>query len=137
MTGRDVVADFWRAVDTHDWDLLASTITDDFVRIGMDPGDVCAGKEPYLAFVSKVTGKMDRHTLETRAIFYSEDRRRAVAECRETIVPPGEEPLVMDFVNLHELSDDGLIAKLDIYWKTQRRMPPEWIAVDTVLAETP
>jgi hypothetical protein len=132
---RDVVADFWRAVDIHDWDLLASTITDDFVRVGMDPGDVCRGKAPYLDFVSKVTGKMDHHALETKAIFYSEDRRRAVAECTETIEPPGQEPLVMDFVNLHELSADGLITKLDIYWKTQRRMPPDWIAVETVLAD--
>ena len=135
MSERDVVADFWRAVDVHDWDLLASTITEDFVRIGMDPADVCRGKTAYVEFVSKVTGKMDHHTLETRSIFYSEDRRRAVAECRETIVPPGQDPLVMDFVNLHELSDAGLIAKLDIYWKTQRRLPPDWIAVDTVLAD--
>lgn len=133
MGERDTVADFWRAVDIHDWDLLASSITDDFVRIGMDPDDVCEGKAAYVEFVSKVTGKMDHHALELTRMYYSEDRRRAVAECTETIAPPGEEPLVMDFVNLHELADDGRISKLDIYWKTQKRMPPEWIAVDTVL----
>jgi len=135
MAERDVVADFWRAVDTHDWDLLASAITDDFVRIRMDPDDVCRGKAAYLQFVSSVTGKMERHTLETKRIFYSEDRRWAVAECQETIEPPGEDPLVMDFVNLHELDDHGRIASLDIYWKTQRRMPPDWTAVATVLAD--
>jgi hypothetical protein len=134
---RDVVADFWRAVDIHDWDLLASTIAEDFVRIGMnaDEADTCRGKENYLQFVASVTGKMDHHDLKTTRIFYAEGRRQAIAECVETIKPPGEEPLVMDFVNLHELNEDGLISTLDIYWKTQKRLPPDWIAVESVLTD--
>jgi hypothetical protein len=135
--GRDVVSDFWQAVDSHDWDLLATTISDDFVRIGMKDTeeDTCRGKESYLEFVSKVTGKMDFHELRNTGIFYSQDRRHAVAECIETIRPPGEDVLVMKFMNLHDLNEDGLISKLDIYWKTQVTMPPDWIEVDAVLNE--
>jgi hypothetical protein len=32
-----------------------------------------------------------------------------------------------------ELTDDGLISSLDIFWKTPPRLPPEWITVDSVL----
>lgn len=137
MAERDVVADFWRAVATHDWELLATTISEDFVRIGMrdDEADTSRGRDNYLRFVSSVTAKMDHHTLEMRTLFYSEDRRRAVTECVETIRPPGEEPLVMSFANLHRLDDEGLISELDIYWKTPPRLPPGWIAVETVMED--
>lgn len=137
MAERDVVVDFWKAIDSHDWELLSTCISDDFVRIGMDPdeSDICRGKENYLRFVSGVIGKMQHHTLEMRSLFYSEDRRHAITECLETITTDGEPPLPMFFVNVHDLDEDGLISRLDIYWKTQRRMPPEWIAVETVLKE--
>ena len=59
--------------------------------------------------------------------------RTAVAECIETIHPPGEGPLVMHFINIMELNDAGLIAKLDIYWKTPPRMPPSWITPKAIL----
>jgi hypothetical protein len=133
----DPVATFWKAVDIHDWDLLASVISDDFVRIGMndDEADTCRGKERYLAFVAGVIGKFEHHDLKTTRVFYSADRRLAISEAIETIRPPGEEPNSMKFVNLHELNEDGLITKLDIYWKTPKRMPPEWIEVDTVLKD--
>ena len=135
MTSMDAVKDFWIAVDTHDWDLLASAIADDFVRIGMngDEADTCRGKTNYLQFVSSVVGKMTYHDLKTKRIFYSEDRRQAIAETVETILPPDGGKFVMDFVNVHELNEEGLITKLDIYWKTQKELPPSWIAVETVM----
>jgi hypothetical protein len=133
----DVVAKFWIGIDTHDWDLIASTLADDFVRIGMrdDEEDTCRGKANYLDFVSNVISKMDHHDLRTDRIYYSEDRRIAIAETVETIRPPGEETLSMRFVNVCELNEDGLIEKLDIFWKTPPRMPPGWITVDAVLEE--
>jgi SnoaL-like domain len=135
--GRDVIADFWRGIDTHDWELIGSTLADDFVRIGMrnDEADTCRGKENYLQFVEQVIAKMDHHELKSRRTFRSEDGRRVLNEAVETIHPPGEEPLTMYFANVMELNDDGLIAKLDIYWKTPPRMPPSWIAVASVLSE--
>ena len=131
----DVVANFWKGVDQHDWDLVASTIADDFVRIGMrdDEADTSRGKVEYMQFVSEVTGRMDHHDLKMVSLFFSEDGRTAVAECIETIHPPGEPELVMRFINILEMNDDGLIAKLDIFWKTPPRMPPEWITPEAIL----
>jgi hypothetical protein len=135
MEHDDVVTRFWRGIDSHDWELVASTLSDDFVRIGMGDSeeDTCRGKAPYMDFVTRVTGKMEHHDLRTDRVFYSADGRTAVAETVETIRPPGEPELAMRFANVMELDDDGLISSLDIFWKTPPRMPPEWIAVDRVL----
>jgi len=135
VVANEVVANFWKGVDEHDWDLVASTIADDFVRIGMrdDEADTSRGKVEYMKFVSEVTGRMDRHNLKMVDLFLSEDGRTAVAECIETIYPPGEDELVMRFINILELDDDGLIAKLDIFWKTPPRMPPDWITPEAIL----
>ena len=135
VVANEVVANFWKGVDEHDWDLVASTIADDFVRIGMrdDDADTSRGKAEYMKFVSEVTGRMDHHDLKMVSLFLSEDGRTAVAECIETISPPGEDELVMRFINILELNDDGLIAKLDIFWKTPPRMPPDWITPEAIL----
>jgi hypothetical protein len=133
----DVVSRFWRGIDTHDWELVAATLADDFVRIGMrdNAEDTSRGKTSYMEFVSRVVGKMEHHDLRTDRVFYSADGRTAVAETVETIRPPGEEVVVMRFANVMELDDDGLISSLDIFWKTPPRMPPSWITVDKVLDE--
>jgi hypothetical protein len=139
VEGDDVVARFWRGIDTHDWDLVASTLSDDFVRIGMrdNEEDISRGKATYMNFVSGVVGKMEHHDLRTDRIFYSADGRTAVAETVETIRPPGEAKVVMRFANVMELTDDGLICSLDIFWKTPPRLPPDWITVDRVLERMP
>jgi hypothetical protein len=132
-----VIEKFWRGVHTHDWDLVAGTLADDFVRIGMHgtEADTCRGKSNYMKFVSGVIGKFDNHTLDQRRTFTSADGKIVVAECIEMIQPPGQEKLVMKFINILELNDAGLISKLDIYWKTPPRMPPDWITPKAVLAE--
>lgn len=134
----EVVNRFWRAVDAHDWDLIATTLAPDFVRVGMadTEADTCRGKENYLRFVRGVISRFEYHRLESRSGYVSADGRRITHEAIETIQPPGGERLVMRFVNLMELNDDGLISRLDIFWKTPPAMPPEWIKVETILDET-
>src|SRR5262245_16082321 len=132
---RDVVTDFWTGIDTHDWDLVASTLADDFIRIGMsdNEADTTRGKDTYMDFVSTVVGKMDHHDLRTDRITWSADGRTAFIETVETIRPPGEDVVIMRFLNLMELNEQGLITKLDIFWKTPPKMPPSWVEVDAVL----
>lgn len=134
---RRVAERFWQGIDTHDWDLVGSTLADDFTRIGMrdDEADTARSKTDYLAFVSKVTGKMDHHDLKVERILWSEDGRSVIAECIETIRPPGEDTLVMRFVNVMEVDDEGLFTKLDIFWKTPPRMPPAWITPEALQDE--
>lgn len=136
---RTVVERFWQGIDTHDWDLVAATLADDFTRIGMrdDDADTARTKADYLAFVAEVTGRMDHHNLELVGTTWSEDGRTAYSECIETIHPPGEDALVMRFMNVMELDGDGLLAKLDIFWKTPPRLPPAWITPEAIKGGTP
>ena len=98
-----------------------------------DEADTSWGKVEYMKFVSEVTGRMDQHSLAMVDLFLSADGRTAVAECIETIYPPGEPELVMRFINILTLNDAGLIEKLDIFWKTPPRMPPDWITPEAIL----
>lgn len=131
----DVVTRFWTAIHTHDWDEIAAVISPDFVRVGMrdNDEDTCRGREAYLAFLAGVIGQMDHHELRTLRIFWSEDRRIAVSETIETIWADGQPSLAMRFANVQEIDENGLIARLDIYWKSPPRQPPEWTTVESVL----
>jgi hypothetical protein len=133
----DAVLRFWEGGETQNWSLVASAISDDFVRIGMgdDEADTCRGKEAFLRFAHDVIGKFEHWSLKAQTGFVSIDGGKVAWEAIETIQPPGEAPLVMRLFMVAELNDDGLIAKLDIFWKTPSRMPPSWIAAESVLAE--
>ncbi len=128
----DVVERFWKAIDTHDWELIETVLAENFVRVGMsgEESDTCVGKDAYMTFVAHVTGKMDHHDLKVKRIFWSADGRTAVAECVESIQPPGDTELnVMTFLNVMEINAEGLIERLDIFWKTPAKMPPSCFTV--------
>lgn len=133
------IATFWHGVDTHDWDAVASVLAEDFTRVGMraNEEDTCRGRDAYLRFVSRVTERMHHHELQARRTFLSADARDALNEATETIQPtPEDAPLTMHFANVMALTPEGLLARLDIYWKTPDRLPPEWITVEATLAES-
>lgn len=132
------IATFWRGVDTHDWDAVTSVLAEDFTRVGMraNEEDTCRGRDSYLRFVSTVTARMHHHELRARRTFLSADARNALNEATETIQPtPEDTPLTMHFANVIALTADGLLSRLDIYWKTPDRLPPDWITVRATLAE--
>jgi hypothetical protein len=135
MGNDDAVTRFWRGVDQHDWDLVESTLAEDVVRIGMqdNEADTSRGKAEYMKFVRGVIGRFEHHDLKMVSNFRSADGRYAVSECIETIQPPGEPRLSMRFINILELNDQGLIRKLDIFWKTPPRMPPAWITPEAIV----
>lgn len=133
---RDVVAEYYRAVNAHDWDLLASTLADGIVRKGIlsdCADDVAEGKERYLAFCRSVIGSFEHHAMEVVRIFYSADRRLACAETVETVQPRGGEPAVLHCLKVHELDEDGLIAGVDQYRKGSTTPTPSSISVGAVL----
>lgn len=134
----DAVARFWRGVDKHDWDLVESTLAEDVVRIGMqdNEADTSRGKAAYMDFVRGVIGRFDHHDLVMVSNIRSADGKTAYAECIETIQPPGWEKLSMRFMNVLELNDQGLIRKLDIFWKTPPKMPPAWITPKVIVRDS-
>lgn len=131
------VVQFWEGVDSHDWDKVRTAITPDFVRVGMkdSEADTCRGAENYIRFLQGVIGRFERHSLESRSGYVSADGRHVTHEAIEIIQPPGSEPIRMRFLNVMELDANGLIRRLDIFWKTPPTMPPDWIEVGAVLGD--
>ena len=135
---RDTVAEYYEAVHEHDWEKLASTLADGVVRIGIlsdYEDDVCEGKERYLAFVSKVIGSFEYHTMEINGIFYSADRRRACAETTETIQPPQGERLTLHCLKTIDLDEHGLIVRINQFRKMSPIATPSSISVGNVLSD--
>lgn len=134
-TTDDAVARFWRGIDSHDWALVESALANDVVRIGMqdNEADTSRGKEAYMAFVKGVIRRFEHHDLRMVSNFRSTDGRIAVSECIETIQLPGEPRLTMRFISTLELNDQGLIKKLDIFWKAAPRTSPAWITPEAIV----
>jgi len=136
---RDTIAEYYEAVHTHDWAKLASTLADEVVRVGIlsdYEDDIARGKEPYLEFCKSIISSFEYHTMETKQIFYSEDRRFACAETVETIQQPGSERISLHCLKLHELDEDGLIVKIDQYRKGSPVATPPSISVRAVMSKS-
>ena len=134
----DVVADFYTALHAHDWDRLAATMSDDVVRIGVrdNEADTCRGKDRYVEYVKSVIGRFERHAMQVQRIIYSPDGKFATAETLETIQPPGGGPIYLHNLKLIVIDDAGLIKRFDQFWKIPPTMPPDWITVEAVEADS-
>jgi hypothetical protein len=135
---RDTIREYYDAVHEHDWTKLASTLADDVVRIGLlsdVEDDISRGKEPYVAFVSKVIGSFEYHSMRVIKIFYSEDRRWACAETTETIQPPGQQRITLHCLKIHQLDETGLITSINQFRKLSDVALPTSVSVSAVMAE--
>ena len=133
---RDTIREYYEAVHEHDWEKLSSTLADDVVRIGIlsdIEADISRGKEPYLAFVAKVIGSFDYHTMEIIEIFYSPDRQWACAETAETIQPPASERLTLHCLKIHQLNEAGFITSINQFRKVSTAAVPTSISVSAVM----
>jgi hypothetical protein len=134
---RDTVTEYYEAVDQHDWKKLAAVLADDVERIGFMSAiedDISRGKEPYVAFVSKVIGSFYFHEMKIDRIFYSEDRRLACAETTETIQQaPDSERLVLHCLKTIELDENELIVRIDQFRKASDTPTPTSITVGEVM----
>jgi SnoaL-like domain len=137
---RDTVTDYYQAVNDHDWNKLATVLADNVERIGIMSDiedDISRGKEPYLAFVSKVIGSFYFHKMEIERIFYSEDRRFACAETTETIQQtPGSERLVLHCLKSIELDENELIVRINQFRKMSITATPHSITVSAVMGSS-
>ena len=132
---RDVVTEYYEAVHDHDWAKLASTLSDDVVRMGVRSDfddDTVRGKEPYLRFVETIISSFEYHTMEIVGVFYSADARFACAQTVETLQEPGAERMRLHCLKWHELDGDGLIVKIDQYRKGSLEPTPSSITVGAV-----
>ncbi|MFZ0713776.1 hypothetical protein [Mycobacterium sp.] len=129
---RDVVGDFWRAIDGQDWNLLYSTLAPDFERVGPsgEDEDVYRGRDEYHKYASTNIEKVGKYGHQVLNTFYSPDRRFAVSETLESIANDGQDLVQLKLLNLFALDEDGLLTSLSLYWKTPATIPESWRAVE-------
>jgi ketosteroid isomerase-like protein len=111
-----VVERYLDAVVGHDWDALASCLSDDgFLRVG-PWGDEYPDKAEYVAFISDLMPRLPGYEMRVDRITYSADRRTAVVELSETVDVDGKphrtpEALVFDL-------DGDRIKRIQIFVQT-------------------
>lgn len=129
---RDVVSDFWRAIDGLDWELLESTLAPDFVRIGPsgEEVDTHRGRDVYLEYASTNIEKVGKYGHAVLRSFYSPDRRLAVSETLESISNPSHDLVELQLLNIFEINEDEQLTQLSLYWKTPSKIPDSWRAVE-------
>ena len=91
----------------HDWDAMASCVTDDIERTGPFC-DVYRGKDAYVAFISELMPQLGGYAMKVDRVVYAGSV--AVAELTESVGGTDTpEALVFD------LDASGLIRRISIY----------------------
>jgi len=91
----------------HDWEAMASCVTDDVVRTGPFC-DVYRGKDAYVAFISELLPSLGGYGMKVDRVLYAGPV--AMAELTESVDGTDTpESLVFD------LAEDGRIARVSIY----------------------
>jgi limonene-1,2-epoxide hydrolase len=108
------VETYLKAIVAHDWTQLASTLTEDVVRVGPF-FDEFEGRDEYVAFISRLMPTLPNYSMDIRRVTYADDGKRAYAELAETLDVDGR-PHTTPEVLTFELTGDR-IARIDIYIK--------------------
>jgi hypothetical protein len=113
------VDDYLTAMAKHDYELLATAVSEDVVRTG-PYGDTYSGRSDYVTFIAELLPTLPGHTLDVARVTYADDGKRAFAEISETVLVNGD-PLVTNEVLALDLDDGGLIKRIDIFIKVKPR----------------
>lgn len=133
-----VVRRYWETVASRDFEACAAQMAEGIVRIGprLIDNDTTRGKAEYAEFIRRVISSMPSYHNVTHDITASPDGRRVYLHCTEWSAPGSgsatevEVPLVI----VCDITDDALIEKVDIYWKTPKTSV-DWTLSDSVLAD--
>ena len=117
-----VVEQYLECLADHDWDGLAATISaDDLTREGPFC-DVVEGKAHYVAYLRKVCTSLKGHRLEVQRVSHV-DSRVSFAELTETFEIDGVATTWPECI-LFEQRDDGLIARVSVFFKQRQGDTP-------------
>ncbi|MGH9028193.1 MAG: nuclear transport factor 2 family protein, partial [Acidimicrobiales bacterium] len=95
----------------HEWDAVASCLSDDVVRVGPF-GDTYSPKGPYLEFLSALMPTLQGYSMVVSRVVGN--GKFAVCELSETVEMDGK-PIVTPESLVFDFDDEGLIAHISIY----------------------
>ncbi|MEB3980684.1 nuclear transport factor 2 family protein [Mycobacterium sp. 663a-19] len=113
--GTGVVERYLDCLAAHDWDGLADTIADEGLTREGPFCDRVDGKAHYVAYLRKVCTNLEGHRLEVQRVSHV-DARLSFAELSETFVIDGVATTWPECI-LFEQGDDGLIARVSVFFK--------------------
>lgn len=110
----DVLERYFDALRTQDWDALADCLSEEVTRMGPYL-DAIDGRDPYVAYLSRVIPTLQNYDLRVTRIDTLEGGSRLVRLCEildvDGVSTEFPEALVFDF------DSAGRIAHVDIYLK--------------------
>ena len=106
-----IVERYLEAVVGHDWEALASCLTEDVVRVGPF-GDTYSPREPYVAFLAGLMPSLPGYSMRVDRVVYAGDV--ALAQLSETVEMDGA-PLETPETLVFDLDAEGRIARIAIY----------------------
>ena len=106
-----IVERYLTALTGHDWSELRDCLSSDIVRVG-PYNDEYRGVDAYVGFLSNLMPTLPDYSMEISRVTYTE--RLVFAELAENVGG-----VRTDEALVFELADDGRIARIDVFIKTQ------------------
>ena len=114
MSPHDVVAEYWAAAETRDWDRFGELLADDVLYRGPQARELVRGKQAYLRFNAEgFTGEW--HLAVKRIVA---EGRHAASWIEMTYAGDSQDGLCF-----FDLTDDGTIAEITDFWPTPSELP--------------
>jgi hypothetical protein len=110
---------YWKAAAECDQNVIGELVSDDVFRFGpiLSPFDGVRGRENYISHVRKIQDHLSTYRNIEHDLIASEDGRRAYLHCTEWD-GVGDIEIEAPLVLIFDFTDDGLISKIDIFWKS-------------------
>lgn len=113
----DAVARYLDAIQAHDWEGFAATLSDaGFTRVG-PYGDTYSTKAEYVAFISGLMPALSGYAMRVDRVTHSGDGRVVTVELSETVEVDGR-PLITPEALVFDLDADGRIRRIQIFIQT-------------------
>jgi predicted ester cyclase len=106
-----IVERYLSALTGHDWSELRDCLSSDVVRVGPF-NDEYRGVDAYVEFLSDLMPTLPDYSMEVARVTYTD--RVVFAELAEHVAG-----VRTDEALVFELADDGRIARIDVFIKTQ------------------
>jgi hypothetical protein len=126
---------FLRSLPARDWATIATTMTPDVKRHGIEDNpdtDAVQGRDAYIAWLSGFADPLYEYGWTIHRILFDEDTGAATVMCSTHYrVRADDVPFGYRLAMVFGFDSSGLIDSVDLYWKTPaKRMPGDTIRQD-------
>lgn len=110
---------YLKAISEQDWPSAGECLSEDVTRVGpLGANDVYTGREPYLAYLSKVMPTLIDYRMEIERVVTDEDGRMVMVELSELMTIQDKSVRTPECL-VFDLDTEGLIRRIGIYIQAQ------------------